>query len=252
MLPLERRRRIVEQISTNGSVKVIDLSKNFNVTEETIRRDLEKLEQENILKRTYGGAVLEAESGREVPFVSRSERNKVEKIFIGELASSLICDGDVIMVDSSTTSLEVVRKITGLRNLTLITNSVVVTSDMVHHDNIDTICTGGHLLTKALAYTGPLSEKIINSYYADKAILSCKGIGIEKGIMESNELEASIKRAMIETAEKVILVVDHTKFDIYSRIRLTSFYSIDIVVTNSKPSQEWLDFFDKMDIECIY
>lgn len=252
MLPLERRRKIVEQISKDGSVKVIDLSKGFNVTEETIRRDLEKLEQEKILMRTYGGAVIVQRANEKEPFKARLNENLESKERIGQILGSVIRDGDVIMMDSGTTSLQVLQEIGRFKNLTIITNALGIISEMVQYDHINIIGIGGNLLRKPLAFGGPTTARIIASYYADKVILSCKGIDMEKGVMESNEIEADIKRAMVSASKMVVLAVDHTKFNNLSLIRIIEFSKVDIVVTDIKPSKEWMQYFKKMNIECLF
>ena len=252
VLPLERRQKIAEQISINTSVKVIDLSKEFSVTEETIRRDLEKLEQEGALMRTYGGAVLVKRTSEQLPLSIRLRENMDGKRLIGQIVSTLIDEGDVIIMSTGTTSLEIARKISCLHNIRIITNSMGIISEVVQNDDIKVICIGGILVRKTLAFVGPTASKTVNGYYTDKVILSCKGIDMEKGIMESSEIEADIKRAMVKAGKTVILVVDHTKFATLSMVRLFDFTDIDIVVTDVKPSKEWITFFKKMNIKCLF
>jgi len=252
MLPLERRRKIIEIINEERSVKVIELSKNFGVTEETIRRDLEKLEKEGILMRTYGGAVLVDTNQRDEPFSVRSQENLENKRTIGTLVNSLVKDGEIIMMDSSTTSLEVAKQIANTYHVTLVTNSMSLSMEMVQYDNVQVICAGGTLQRRSLSFVGPSARKTIDHYYADKVIFSCKGIDITKGVMESNELEAEIKKAMIDNAKTAILIIDHTKFGTLSMVRLYDFDKVDIVVTDKKPSNEWLAFFEEQEIQCIY
>lgn len=251
VLPLERRRKIIEQVSANHSVKVVDLSKEFDVTEETIRRDLEKLEKEKILVRTYGGAVLTDKTGDDEPFSIRSRENIESKKAIGLAISEIIQDGDVIMMDSSTTSLEVAKVIGDSKNITLITNSMGLAMEAVQYDKMQVICAGGTLRRKSLSFIGPAAKQSIQNYYADKVILSCKGIHMEKGIMESNEMESEVKNTMINTAKTVILAVDHTKFGNLAMVRALEFSKIDMVVTDTKPSPKWIKYFEKMGIECL-
>lgn len=251
MLPLERRRKIVEQVSTYHSVKVIDLSKEFDVTEETIRRDLEKLEKEKVLVRTYGGAVLTEKTNDDELLSIRSRENIESKKGIGLVISDMIQDGEVVMMDSSTTSLEVAKVIGNSKKITLITNSMGLAMEMVQDHKIEVICVGGTLCRRAISFIGPATRQAIQNYYADKVILSCKGIDIEKGIMESNEMESDVKRAMIATARIVILAIDHTKFDSVAMVRSCDFAKVHMVVTDIKPHKKWLEYFSKMGIQCI-
>ncbi len=252
LLPLERRRKIIEELAVYKSVKVVDLSKEFGVTEETIRRDLEKLEQEGTLMRTYGGAVLTKRTSEELPLSTRLRANMQGKKIMGQIISNLIEDGDVIMMGTGTTSLEFARKISLFHNITVITNSLGVISEIVQNDGIRVISVGGTLIRKNLAFVGPPAMQTINNYYTDKVILSCKGIDIDKGIMESSEIEADIKRAMVKAGKTIILAVDHTKFSSLSMVKLFDFTDIDIVVTDVEPSKEWMTFFEKMNIKCFY
>lgn len=252
MLPLERRRRIIEEILAYKSVKVIDLSKEFGVTEETIRRDLEKLEQEGILMRTYGGAVLVKKTNEELPLSIRLRENIEGKKVMGEIISSLIEEGDVVMVGSGTTPLEFTRRLSLLNKITIITNSLGVISETVQNDDIGVLCVGGTLVRRIVAFVGPTAIQAINNHYVDKVILSCKAIDMEKGIMESSELEVDVKRAMVKAGKIIILAVDHTKFNHASMVKLFDFTAIDIVVTDLKPSKEWLKFFQQMNIKCFY
>lgn len=252
VLPLERRQNIIKQISVNRSVKVTDLSKEFGVTEETIRRDLEKLEQEGKLMRTYGGAVSIKKVNEELPISIRLKENVEGKALIGQIVSGLIQEGDVIMMGTGTTNFEFARKISYYKDITVITNSLGVLSGFVQNNEIRVISVGGTLLRKALAFVGPVAVKNINSYYVDKVILSCKGIDMERGIMESSEIELDIKRAMIKAGKTVVLAIDHTKFNLCSMFSLFDFTDIDIVVTDIKPSKEWIEFFGKMNIECLF
>ena len=251
MLPAERKREITAYITDYQSVRVTDLSEKFGVTEETIRRDLEKLETEGVLTRTYGGAIAAKKKYDDEPFSVRLRENIENKKKIGTAISDLINHGEIIMMDSSTTSLEIAKNIGNSKNITMVTNSMGLAMEMVKCDKIQMICIGGTLRRESLSLIGPSAKKGIKSYYADKLILSCKGIDIQRGVMESNELEAEIKKAMLEVAKTVILAVDHTKFNKCSIISLGDFSEIDIIVTNKEPSKEWIRVFENNHIQYI-
>ena len=251
MLAVERKKRITAYIADQQSVRVIDLSHEFGVTEETIRRDLEKLEKEGVLIRTHGGATPVEKEFYDEPFSVRSRENIENKKRIGMTIKNLINDGEIIMMDSSTTSLEIAKCIGNSKNITMITNSMGLAMEMVQYDKVQMICIGGTLRRNALSLIGPSAKKSIKSYYADKVILSCKGMDIKRGVMESNELEAEIKKAMIDSAKTVILAVDHTKFNEFSIISLYDLSKVDIIVTDKEPSEEWIRTFEENDVEYI-
>lgn len=251
MLPVERRKKITAYIEDQQSVRVIDLSREFGVTEETIRRDLEKLEKEGVLIRTHGGATPIEKELYDEPHSVRSRENIENKKKIGMAIKDLINEGEIVMMDSSTTSLEIAKCIGNSKTITMITNSMGLAMEMVEFDKIQMICIGGTLRRNALSLIGPSAKKSIKNYYADKVILSCKGMDLKRGVMESNELEAEIKKAMIDSAKTVILAIDHTKFNQFSIISLYDLSKVDIVVTDKQPSKEWVEAFQENDVEYI-
>lgn len=251
MLPIERKKRIIEYIADNKPVRVISLSEEFDVTKETVRRDLEKLEQEGVLLRTYGGAVPVEEEHDDEPFSVRSRENIEGKKGMGQAISDLIEDGEVIIMDSSTTSLEIAKTIGRSKNVTMITNSMGLSMEMVKYDKVQIISAGGTLRKKSLSFIGPNAKKTIKNYYADKVVLSCKGICKKRGIMDSNEMEAEIKKSMMEAASTVILAVDQSKFNKCSSIRFADLSKVDIIVTDKEPPEEWLRYLEDNKIQLI-
>lgn len=234
------------------SVLVSDLSKRFHVTEETIRRDLEKLEREGLVKRTYGGAVLSESISIDLPFDVREITNIEEKKAIASKVSEFIEDGDTLMLDSSSTALQLTEHIKKKKNITVITNSVKMILELNGAENVRVICTGGDLRHSNLSFVGYLSERAIRSYHVDKAIISCKAVNMEKGILESNDSEAYVKRAMVERAQKTYLLLDNSKFDRMSFINITEFDSIHAIFTDKKLSENWEQFFQEKGIDIIY
>ncbi|VBB09790.1 lacr bacterial regulatory protein hth signature [Lucifera butyrica] len=251
MFGIERRRKIMEQLTQDRKVYVAELSKKFNVTEETVRRDLEKLEQENLLQRSYGGAVLNVGTSEDLSFIKRTSIHHADKELIAQKAESLINDGDTLMVDASTTCLALLRHLKTRNDLTIITNSILLVNEFVN-SSFTVISSGGTLRSRSYALTGPAATGILEKYYVDLALISCKGLDRSRGIMESNEPESLIKQTMIRQAKKTILLVDHSKFDKTAFTKTCDFTLIDYIVTNQEPSAEWLDFFNQELIKIIY
>lgn len=252
MLGIERRQKIAEIIHRDRKVYVSDLSQLFNVTEETIRRDLEKLESEGLLTRTYGGAITNQHTIEDLPFPTRTTMNLESKQIIAVKAADLINDGDTIVIDASTTCLELMQTLKkSKQDLTVITNSVKIPSDFIYSD-FNIISTGGTLRAHSFALIGPVAQNTIENYYVDIAVMSCKSLSLDKGIMESNEPEGEIKKKMIQQAEKTILLVDHTKFDKTAFVKLFEFEDFDYIVTDREPSNEWLELLRKHNIQLIY
>lgn len=252
MLPIERKNEILSKLMLEGKVIVSDLAVQYSVTEETIRRDLEKLEREGFAKKTYGGAVKSDNMTAELPYTVRKLTNVSGKKYIAEKIGNLIQDGDSIMLDASTTALFTVKSIFNKHNLTLITNSVEILLDLPTSNDWRIISTGGTYRQDSMSFLGSSTTKVISNYHADYAVMSCKGLDIEKGITDTRENNADLKKGFISNAKKVILAVDSTKFNKISFVKICDLGCIDIVVTDVKPSDECIKEFEKNNIELIY
>lgn len=252
MLAIERRRKIISRLNSSGKVIVNELAREFDVTEETIRRDLDKLDKEGIASKTYGGAVSKSVSPLDLPYNVRESVNVEQKERIAEKLSEMIRDGERIMVDSSSTVLYLIKKLKDKKDLTIITNSVKVLLELADKPDWTVLSTGGRLKKGALSLGGSSAEKMINSFHVDKVVISCKGLDMSFGVTDSNENDCRIKQAMLECAERRILALDSEKIDKKSFIRICSLSDIDMIVTDSEPSEEWLSFCEKNEIDMIY
>ena len=251
MLGLERRQKILEKLKQENRVYVSQLSKIFDVTEETIRRDLDKLEEEDLIRRDYGGAVLNSYISEDLSFLKRSLINGDLKNLIAKTAQKLIDDDSTIMMDSSTTCLALLNLLRQRKNLTIITNSIRLAYDFSGVP-FKIISVGGTLRAKSFALTGAITCNTLRNYFVDYAILSCKGIDIERGVMESNDEESAVKQVMIAQAKKVILLVDSSKFDKISFTKTCDFSKISILVTDREPSEDWKISLDAQQVRLLY
>lgn len=252
MFAIERRRKIISLLEEKNSVTVLELSKIFNITEETVRRDLEKLEKEGLLKRTYGGAVAIENTNMELPLKIREVTNIDNKHNIGLKVSDYIEDGDTIALDSSTTALQVAKQIKSKKRMTVITNAISVVYELSDAKDTTVISTGGTLRPSTMGFVGHLAEESIKKYNVDKAVISCKGIDMERGVTESNEAEAEVKKAMIDAADKVFLLADSTKFNKISFVKMLKFEVIDAIFTDKKLTEEWEQLISSKNIKLIY
>lgn len=252
MLAIDRRNEILQIVEVQQSIKVPELSKRFNVTEETIRRDLEKLEKDGHVKRTYGGAVLNNSTNADLSVNIREVTNVEGKEKISLKVADFIEDGDTLMLDSSTTALYVAKAIRNKQNITVITNSLKIHNELANSKNCEVISTGGVLKSSSLSFVGHWAEAALQNYYVNKAVMSCKGIDIEKGITEPNEMEAQIKNKMIHSAGKVLLAVDSTKFQKKSFVRFTSFDEVDILITEKNLPDQWEEVLQSNHVEIVY
>lgn len=251
MLAAERRKKIIDLVHQDKRVLVSDLSRMFEVTEETIRRDLEKLEKDGIVSRTYGGAMLNRHTNEDLPFLTRGALNTDIKRAIAIQALDLINDGDTLMVDPSSTSFEFLKLLGNKSNLTIITNSINILHEFASSSH-SIISTGGSLRHRSLSLVGPVAHETIQRYNVDTAVISCKALDMDRGVTDSNEPECELKKYMLRQAHKVVLLADHTKFDQTAFARLAELSRIDVLITDRKPSEAWLKLLSGKNVEVLY
>ena len=249
MLAIERRNAILAKLSVEGKVVVSDLSREFDVTEETIRRDLEKLDQEGLAKKTYGGAIKNENFNIDIPFHVRQQANVEQKQYIASIIAEMIHDGDYIMLDSSTTALFVIKNILNRHKITLITNSIKILIELCNKPDWTVISTGGTLKEGGLSLVGYQAEKMVAGYHVDLAICSCKGLDTGMGVTDSNERDSEIKKAFFASAKKKVLAIDSTKFDKASFVKVCNIDDVDMIVTDKDPGENWKNTALKLGVE---
>ena len=252
MLAIERKNEILGKLRAEQRVLVSELAQHYNVTEETIRRDLDKLEKEGYATKTYGGAIWGNSTKTDLSYTIRNKTNVEAKNTIAELVCNLVEDGDHLMLDDSSTSLYLAKKLKEKKNLTVITNSVELVMELNGVESWTILLTGGRLKPESLALVGDQTQQMLRQYHVDKALLSCKGLDLDAGVTDSSEFHAQTKQSMLHCAKKRILILDSSKFDKVSFINIAPLDAFDTVVTNAVPSRAWLDCFAEHHIECLY
>lgn len=253
MLAIERKQQIIALLRENKKVIVADLSKQFDVTEETIRRDLKNLESSGFVIRNRGGAVLESNFNlSSLSFVERETVNYDAKLHVALIAEQFIEDGMTIMVDTATTSKIVVQNIHPKKNITIITNSHQLISECIVNQNLTFIATGGSVDSYYKAYVGRDAIKVIEGYNVDFAILGCNSISKKFGFMESNSFEADVKIAMSRHAKRTMIVTDSSKLDKESLVRTFAFNEVHQLILDKAPIAEWLNIFNNYNIKLNY
>lgn len=248
----QRMEMIRKRIMRDKKVTVSVLSQEYGVTEETIRRDLDRLVAEGIAARTYGGAVLRIEDDSEsVDYIRRSRTHTEEKEKIAALALGLIPDGVSIAADSSTTVYELVQRLRDREKITILTYSARIVRD--HFDTgMTIIASGGTLDTNTCSMQGAIAKKTLGSYHTDLALLSCKALGTDGSIYDSHEEENELKKIIIERSARVILLVDHFKFGRTAFARMASLQDIDVIITDEEPSARWKSLFEKFHVQAVW
>lgn len=240
MKAAERQEQMKQYIQAADRVTVAELSGHWGITEETVRRDLDKLESQGSVTRVHGGAIWNGfvDTGGE-HFVRRHKINAREKGYIALKAAEVIHPCETIIADASSTVLEALKAVGDERRLTVITNSSKI-CDGSFEPAYNLICTGGIYNWKSLSFQGESALESIRKYRVDLAILGCKALDLDLGVMDSYESEAVVKRVMVEQAGKVAILADHTKFDKVALLKLMDLGDISYIITDREPSKEWV------------
>jgi len=251
VLAIERQNKILANLQINQTALVSDLSREYRVTEETIRRDLEKLEKRGLIKKTYGGAVFGHDSNVDIPFRSRETTSQEENMYLAKQAVSLVNDGETLMLDASPAALCTARLLRQRVDLTIITNSVEILMNFVFIKNIKVISTGGLLQKNDFALAGAAAEQVLQNFHVDKAIISCSAIHREYGLTEADEQEAQIKNMMAKSAKRTIALVAANKFDNVSFVHFLDVPQVHTLITNAPPSGNWMSYLKQNQVELI-
>ncbi len=248
MLAIERQRAILSVLAREGSVRVSELAELYQVTEETIRRDLGKLERQGRIVRSHGGALMAEPEESLRPFAWREVAYEREKAAIGEVAVTRIGEGERILLDASTTCWHMAKRL-GDRPLTVVTISLQIPVALSGRTQIDVHVLGGRLGKQSLSFIGPTAEAQIRQYHVDKLFLSCKGADLDRGISDVTEAQAHLRRIMLECADRKYLLIDHSKFGVQSLANICDISVFDEVITDDGTDGEIIDRLRGMGVE---
>ncbi len=226
-----RSLQIVELINDQRSATVEEIAEAFNVSVETIRRDLKKLDESGALKRVHGGAISVQEIDEGLSFHARSKDYIEEKELLVSKALDYIKEKMVIGLDASSSSWCLAREIPNI-SCTIITNSLQNVIALEGKSNINVICTGGSYSDKYSSFYGPLAVETLANMSLDVCFFSCVGFDHESGVWDSNEYNYQIKRSFIDISQKVILIADKSKYKKRSLLKICDSESVDVVVTD--------------------
>ncbi len=249
MLREERRALILKYITQKKVASSEELSEQFAVTSETIRQDLSYLSNKNLIIRTFGGAMMKEDNDSSLE--QRTVINLEEKQKIANRALEYIEHGDLIVMDAGSTLVEVAKRIEDNTEVVIVTNSLEILNQLSQKNGITVIGTGGKLRSKSKSFQGRNAINAIGSYNLQKAFISAEAVGLDVGIMDTNEAEASVKRSMIEAAKSVTVLADHSKFKKMAHITVCPLDKIDRVITDEKTEQGIIEELQRHGIEVI-
>src|ERR1700677_3663352 len=234
----ERRTQILQIVRSVGRAKVNELSQLFSASAVTIRHDLNELHQRGLVVRSHGGAMLPDTILREPPVLERLKEHSDEKQRIGARAVALINDGETIILDSGTTTLEIARHLKKKQGLHVITNGVNIAAELLDARGVQTFIIGGTVRGESASISGRFSEEMFDQFSADKLFLSGAGCDLEFGVSGANLEETMVNRAMLRISREIILVADASKFSKRSMTRIAPFAEIDTVISDTGLDEE--------------
>jgi DeoR/GlpR family transcriptional regulator of sugar metabolism len=257
--PLERRQQIVNDIDTLDDNIIPKLSQKYGVSEMTIRRDLKVLEETGHIRRTYGGAVRWPLANAPVapPLLARAKRQTLtpaHKARIAQYAAEqLVESGDIIFLEGGTTATAMVPYLARKEELTVVTNGLATTDELQRHmpPSATIISAGGILRPESSTYVGSVTERFFREFHARRLFLSATGLTLREGITDPQMLEIQVKRAMIASAQEVIMLMDSTKLGIRSLMKVLDFGEIRLLITDDGISEEGLEELRARGVEVV-
>ncbi|SMQ63739.1 transcriptional regulator, DeoR family [Bacillus sp. OV166] len=252
MFAPERRKLIMEKLHEQQRVTVKELSEEINVSEATLRTDLSKMEEDGLLKRTHGGAILIDIIESENNFYNRERKNKDEKSAIARKAVELISNGQCIMLDASSTALELARNLKDMQiRLTVVTSGINTALELNDHPDITVILLGGIVKRGSYSLEGSLGINILNQINIDMMFTSANGFSHELGLSDFSVYEVQLKKAMVNASNKVVALLDHTKIDKNSIASFASIDQISTIITDCSLSDSYIRKLEEHNIEVI-
>ncbi|MDQ0219214.1 DeoR/GlpR transcriptional regulator [Peribacillus cavernae] len=252
MLAHDRHEKIMDLLGKNKSLQVSSVTKIFGVSTETIRRDLEHLEKEGHLRRVRGGAVLDDVNSKEINFTLRETKNIGEKREIAKIALRYVSEGQSIALDVSTTNTEFAKALKGeFQRLTIITNSLVIATELAEMPYYTIIMPGGVLRNEELCMVGHMAEEFFKGFHIDTFFMSISGISLTEGLTDYGIGEYQVKMKMLESSRNCLALADSSKFDVASLLKVCHFDRIDRIISDSKLSDKVLQKYAKEGIEIV-
>ncbi|MFB5664248.1 DeoR/GlpR family DNA-binding transcription regulator [Alteribacillus sp. HJP-4] len=252
MFVSERRNKILQLLDEKKRVTVKELAAHIGVSEATLRTDLNKMEEEGLLTRTHGGAILNNDSDHETSFSAREKKNKEEKTIIAETAFELIEEKQCILLDASSTALELARHLKHQPiRLTVVTSGVLTALELKENPDITVILIGGVLTNRSSSIEGTLGLSILEHVNIDIMFTSGNGFSVENGLTDFNLYEVALKKELVKRSNKIVAIVDSSKIGKSSSAVFAFPKDIDVLITDNPSSIELSTRLRENNVEII-
>lgn len=233
LLPEQRRRRIIELLDAEEAADVAHLAGTFAVSPATIRRDLQHLEEDGLITRTHGGAITPASTAFEPLYVQKTQERWIEKTAIAERAAAFVDDGDVVVLDSGSTTLALAKRLKHVRDLTIIATDLKIALELADVPGFNVIVVGGQVRPGLYSVVGSMAEHVLSQFHANHAFIGADAIDLAMGISNATMVEVDVKRRVVQAATHVTLIADHTKFERTSLVKVADLGAFDAIVTDT-------------------
>lgn len=247
----ERRDQILATIQKKNRVSVVELSKEFNLGEVTIRRDLSELEGRGLIRRTHGGAILADNGLEEPPLKEREQRNRNQKERIAQFIAQIIRNGESIMIDGGSTTLQIAKHLRSKTDLLIVTNSMSLADEFMNSNDSKVIVTGGELRRSTGTMVGPIAERTMRLFRADRVILGMSSMLPDEGFFTVNPSEAELKRTMMSCGKEIIIVMDSSKINKVTFSFVSDFSQVDKFITDDGITKDVIQKLDQAGVEVI-
>jgi DeoR/GlpR family transcriptional regulator of sugar metabolism len=237
----DRQLQILQLLERQQRLSVTEICTTFEVSEATARRDLESLASQGRLQRVHGGAIALTQVPPESPILQRQNEQTDEKVRIGQAAAGLVQPGETVFLGSGTTVLQAARALRGRRDLTVLTNSLLVVNALAGAEGITIICLGGMLRESEFSFIGHITEQALVEVRADKALIGTRAISLEHGLTHEYLPETMTDRAILKSGKEIIVLADHTKFGRAATVLLAPLESIHTIVTDGQTPRDFLE-----------
>lgn len=241
----DRLTRMENYIRDNKSVSLDKLCEVFDVSKNTVRRDVGEIVARTDIRKIYGGVSVQYNK-IPPPFSERSSVNLAEKERIGRCAAQLVEDGDIIYVDSGTTTCHLIDHLQGHRNITILTHSLDVINRAVPNPELNILSLSGSLNRKTLSFTGQSTIDVLANCNISKAFMAANGVTIQNGVTQSTSIEFAIKKNVVARSDRIILMMESRKFGAVSLLTYCQLDQIDAIVTEKLPDQAFIDAFSEL------